>query len=620
MLNLNSKGTHVTIFSGLCTIWNSASIKQKSLFYIVLLVVVGSGAYSNSLTVPFILDDHYSIDFIGKKTLLEHLLHGGSRRVADMTFAMNHHIHGLQVAGYHIINLAIHLIASIAVYFIMSAALSALRVSYVTKDCAAQETSLIEQYIPIATSLLFVCHPVQTQAVTYIIQRYTSLATLFYLLSVLSFIQARLSLERSGVSSGFRFLAGGTVAAGFLAIGCKQIAATLPLMLLLLECFLFRCRLVNRRFFIACGSVVFVVMTIVLVKWYSGSLNDLLIDLNHATVEDGFTTRWTYFLTQTRVVTIYLGLLLLPIGQSITHDSPVYTSLFIAPVIASLAVHMLLITTAIITFRISGQNLQNNVWLRGALQRLTSMGIFWFYIAMAVESSFIPIKDIIFEHRMYLPSVGFFITIVSLCALFFQGRQAAMKEAVALLIVTCTLCTGLTIARNRIWNNPLLLWQEAVNQAPNKALAVANLAGAYMVYNMPERALPFIIRALELNPNISHMTKISLGVALKELHLFESRYITTGEEYILPGGAMESGLLDYKNMSRWDSVICNNMGLAYEYLQEPVKALHAYKSAVALYPEYVEAWYNLSLLATRLGDGRLAEESIKNLNLLKIRK
>lgn len=588
---------------------------QKQIVHIVLLLLVGSVVYSNSINVPFILDDHYSIDYYGKKDLAAHVLHGSSRRVADITFALNYRLHGLHVSGYHIANLAIHISSAILLYFIIVSAMSALRVSFSGKGRTAEAAGSLEAFIPLAAALLFVSHPIQTQAVTYIIQRYTSLATFFYLLSALAFLRARLAVEVGAPRWKPWFLMSGTVVAGLLAVGSKQIAVTLPLMLFCLEIFLFRGRLINRRFYMIVGGVAVIVLALVLFKWHGSSLDDFLYDLRHATAENLHASRTTYFLTQTRVVATYLGLLCLPLGQSLVHDSPIYKSIFAVPVMASLALHLFLLATAAILFRMSGRNLQSGELLRGVFQRLASLGIIWFYIAMSIESSIFPIIDIIFEHRIYLPSVGFFMTITACAALFFQGRRNGVKEVSLLLAVVCISLGGMTIARNRVWNDALTLWQDAASKAPNKWLAQANLANQYLARNMPLKALPLFIRAIELNPGLFHLTKVNIGDTLKALNIFESRF-TTGVEYISPGGPFGSGTLDYRNLARWEGVISNNLGLSYEYLQQTDKAMNAYKFAVTINPVYDLAWYNLALLAARLGDAGLADEAAGKLKAI----
>lgn len=592
-----------------------SSRRYRLLLHLGLVLIAGLTVYGNSFTVPFILDDYYSLDFYGKKAFADHLLHGSARRVADITFALNYRLHGLQPAGYHVTNLAIHLSSAILLYFIMVSVVAALRVSYGTKLHLEDKSSLPERFLPLAVTLLFVVHPMQTQAVTYIIQRYTSLATFFYLAATLFFLRARLVLESRGSCRQTVLLFAGTITAALLAVGSKQIAVTLPGMLVAMEMLVFRGRLINRRFYAVCGVLVLMALVVVFIKWHPGSLDDFLFDLRHATAEDQRTPRATYFLTQTGVVASYLGLLCLPLGQSLVHDAPLYNSVLSIPVLASLALHLLLATAAVVLFRISGQKLSAGDWQRGVLQRLAAMGIIWFYLAISLESSVFPIIDVMFEHRIYLPSAGFFMTLTACAALLAQGRRVGVKALWGGLAVGCIILGSITISRNQVWNDPLQLWQEAAASAPNKWLAQANLGNEYLVRNMPEKAIPLYIRAMELNPALFFRTKVNLGDALKALHLYESRF-TTGQEYILSGGTLGSGALDYSNMSRWESVISNNQGLAYEYLNEPEKAVKAYRLAVILNPEYDLGWYNLALLSVRLGDRPMVAEAAAKLKIL----
>jgi hypothetical protein len=390
-------------------------------------------------------------------------------------------------------------------------------------------------------------------------------------------------------------------------MGSKQIAGTLPLMLLTLEIFLFRGRLINRKLYIASGVLFILVIFFALLKWGGSSFSDVLYDLHHATAEDPQTLRSTYFLTQTRVVATYLRLLCLPFGQSIVHDSPVYASLRSAPVIASLALHILLLITAVVLFRRSGQNLLSTERQKGVLQRLAALGIFWFYIAMIVESSVFPILDVIFEHRIYLPSVGFFMSMTACAALLINAGRTPGRVVWPLVVVVCLILGGLTIARNHVWNDSLRLWQDAVEKSPENVLALTNLGDVYLERNMPDKAIPLFVRAIELKPDLDSYTKVYLGQALQALNLYGSR-LTTGEEFILPGGQV----MNYK----FASVVFNNVGLAYEFLGEPDKAKISYRKALKIHPAYDLAWYNFGLLSFRSGDRQQGINSLLQLKIL----
>jgi tetratricopeptide (TPR) repeat protein len=596
--------------------WGSLAIRQRRIGAVILLLLAGAAVYSNSFSAPFILDDLPSIEWIVKHSLLEHLLHGSMRRVTDISLAVNYQLGGFQVAGYHVVNLAIHLATSIILYFIIISAVSALRASYPAQTDSPDGAWLLDEFLPLTIALLFVIHPVQTQAVTYIIQRYTSMAALFYLAATLFFIRARLASVRDKARWKPWLLGAGALVSGVLGLGSKQITATLPLMLLVLECYLFNGRLFRRRFFVLCGSLSIILLVVVYNKWH-GNLGDFLFDLRRATTEAPFFPRTSYFLTQTRVVVTYLRLLFLPIDQALMRDSPIYTSLFSLPVAASLVLHCLLVAVAVFLFRQSGRNLRSHDWLRGVFQRLASLGIFWFYIALSIESSFIPIRDVIFEHRMYLPSAGFFTTVIALAALAVHDTRTSVKTAWIAVACICLLLGGMTVARNNIWSSSFTLWQDCVSKAPNNWLALINLAAEYNMKNMPEKSIPLLVRAFELQPAARVLDRIELGIALQELHRYGSRF-TTGHEFLLPQGEDGTYSLDFSKYAKMDSAFKNNMGLAYEYLGQTDKAMNAYGLAVAIDPAYDLAWYNQALLAYRIGDMPKLSDSIVHLKTLNL--
>ena len=570
----------------------SLLMKQWRAIQVALIVLAGAAVYSNTLHVQFVLDDYARINFHGSRELLEILLHGGSRRVADFTFALNYRLHGLEVTGYHLVNLVVHLAAAVTLYYLAVSALDALRMSFPGPDNESGESGFTDRFVPLAAALLFVLHPIQTQAVTYIIQRYTSLSALFYLLSALFFVRARIAFEKEGRLSRVLLIGATALAAGLMAIWSKQTAVTLPLMLIALEITLFRGRLLNRRFFIA-GGCLALVLGVILTARHGWQPGDLLDHLDKSTTEDRFIGRTTYFLTQLRVVATYLRLLCLPYGQSLFYDFPVYNSLLTLPVVASLTLHVTLMIAALLLFRQSGKSLLTGNRMRGELQRLAALGVVWFYIAMIVESSIFPITDIIFEHRIYLPSAGFFLTAAAGTALLVGNRKAVW----ALLVAVSLLLGGLTVARNNLWGDTMALWQDTARKAPNKDLAIANLAGEFMRLNQPEKALPLFVRSLELNPRFESVVNIYLGKTLQYLNV-DTGLFTTGEEL----SSYEKVDVSPEDRKKMECIMFNNLGLAYEYLEEPLKARVSYRTAVRIDPAYHLAWYNLGLLALRTGD------------------
>jgi tetratricopeptide (TPR) repeat protein len=570
---------------------------------LVLIVLAGALAYSHSLHGQFVLDDHVIISGYGPKRIPELLYSGGFRRVVNATFAINYQLHGFQVTGYHLVNISIHILSALSAYFISVSAVAALRISFPSQQ--RNQAVSIERFVPLTVGLFFVLHPVQTQAVTYIVQRYTSLATLFYLFSVLMFIRARLTIENK---RGWRCTlvpALATLSSGLLALGCKEIAVTLPVMLLFLELFLFRGRLLTRRLLSICGILAVLTLAVIFLAGSDHTLQGFIGTLNRATAENHYFSRSSYFLTELRVMATYLRLLCLPIGQSLFHDQATYTSILALPVMASLLLHLALISIASLLYWHSGRRITEHDTTPAHLQRLASLGIVWFYCTMAVESSIFPITDTIFEHRMYLPSFGFFLAIAAGGAWLFYRYNTSGRSAWSLLFLFCIVLGVLTVSRNQIWGDTLLLWQDTARKAPHKDLALANLAGEYMKRDQPEKALPLFVRALELNPDFHPRTKIYLGRTLQRLGIDTVRF-TTGEELLQNGDEQ----LKPGNERRLVCVLQNNLALSYEIMGKPEKALKAYRAALQADRNYEPAWYNLGLFALGHGDKNQADAAL----------
>ncbi len=567
-----------------------SSLFDRNWLQLLLLTLLGLAAYSNSFQVPFVLDDNYSIQFFGKSSIGELLFNGGARRIADVTFAINYKIHGTSLPGYHITNLAIHLLSAFTLYHLIKSALG-------TPDGLPDNgATFTGRFVPLAAALLFVAHPLQTQAVTYTIQRYTSLATLFYLFSALAFIRFRCGLESRQSPARVWSWALLTLVSGLLAFGTKQIAATLPVMLIVLEYILFNGRFLTRRFMLAGSLILLLVPAFLLFQWFNGTLGDFLYDLRHATSDDQFMPRGTYFITQICVVATYLRLLILPVNQNLFYDYPTYKSLLAGPVLASLTLHICLAGGALYMLILSRRSSTLDKRDVTICLRLAALGIVWFYLALAVESSIVPIRDVIFEHRAYLPSAGIFMTVCALTALAVRNRPSFRLSAWITLSAICLTLGIATFSRNQVWGNALTIWQDTARKSPNKGLVLANLAAEHLKLGQADKALPLYMRAIELSPNLDFRVKAGLGVSMQALRIYEGRF-TTGHEYILAGGTFNSGVLNYGRFNEWEAVLFNNRALAYEYFGQKTKAWDAYQNAIWINPDYDLAWYNLGLFA-----------------------
>jgi hypothetical protein len=148
---------------------------QKNAFSVLLIIILSAVIYANTFDVPFYFDDNHAIEnnHAISQFDIKRIFFSSPRPVLDVTFAVNYYFGKLNVFGYHLVNLLLHMINGVMLYFIVLRTINLM---------SGDHTRGIK--VPLYTSLIFVAHPVQTQAVTYIVSRSSVLATFFYLLSL----------------------------------------------------------------------------------------------------------------------------------------------------------------------------------------------------------------------------------------------------------------------------------------------------------------------------------------------------------------------------------------------------------------------------------------------------
>ncbi|HLA51319.1 MAG TPA: hypothetical protein VJZ92_03600 [Thermodesulfobacteriota bacterium] len=383
---------------------NLEKIFESKNFHLVaglLIAILTFLVYSNTFHASFHFDDTPSI--VENYTIRNLNNVPGilinNRGIPMATFAINYAIGGLNVVGYHIVNLAIHITNSIFVYFLVFLTLT--RIDSL-KDRAKK--------IAVYTALLFAVHPIQTQAVTYIVQRMEILASMFMLIGLLVFIKGA---ETSKTSA--RALLYGAVAVSYwLGFHSKEIAITLPAVLFLYDyCFLSSGNMKK----ITARLPLYLVLIAMLAFFATRTLTGLQETPGGSA---GFNvqsiTAKEYLLTQFNVLIYYITLLFVPINQNLDYDFPVSKGLFevplvkegtvlnipIPPPIVSLIILSAIIGIAFYLFTSRSSRITNH-------GRLAAFSILWFFIILSPTSSFIPIIDVIFEHRLYLASAGVFL-------------------------------------------------------------------------------------------------------------------------------------------------------------------------------------------------------------------
>lgn len=510
------------------------------LFFLILLT------YGNTFHASWHLDDHqiitqnqhlHKIKDLNYSTIWDSLHSPVSQRifrpVAMLSFAFNWYLGSNHVVGYHIVNLVIHLLTAFFLYLTIRNLLNApnLKANY-------QEGA---SFIALLATVLWAIHPIQTQAVTYIVQRMASMAAMFYVFGLYCYIKARLNSSKK--IRIILFLAGGL--SFLLGLGSKENAVTLPIALGLIEVLFFQ-DLTDRRTRRIClwglvaGSILI---------FLGGAL--IFLDGNPASLFKESSFRYfspmQRLMTQPRVVLFYLSQIFYPIisRYSIEHDIVVSTSL-LKPwsTLPGIVLVLILIGIGLSQMR---------------KRPILSFAILFFFLNHVIESSIIPL-ELVFEHRNYLPSLFLFLPVAVAIKWLLDYYKKTNRSLAGILVVFVTILLILlgigTYTRNRVWLSDRILCEDAVKKAPASGRPLHNLAWVYYERN---------------------------GQYDAALNLYDQ------------------ALKRRMNNTSQRSLILNNMANIYFSRGDFDKAAQLWQESVLSYPNYVATKYRLALVREKLG-------------------
>lgn len=576
------------------------------MLHTALLLVCAVAVYAGTFKVPFQFDDGINIvenpiikDFgyflepsRAKDSELYDIFR--SRYLGYLTLALNYKIGGLDTTGYHAFNLAVHIAASLLVYWLVLLLLMTprLRGSLIADEGRAPQVALY-------SALIFAVHPVQTQAVTYIVQRFASLAAMLYLLSLTAYLGFRLAR----LSGRGRALYAVSVLGAVIGMKVKETTLTLPAMIVLAEVMFFDGPLKKRL----APLIPFVLTAAIIPLSLMGAsvqAGDILGDASSVMRMDTDMGRLDYLFTEFSVVCTYIRLLFLPIGQNIDYDYPIYRSFFDSRVIASFAFIVFLIALGALLVRRS----------RGeAGLRLAGFGILWFFITLSVESGLVPIADVIFEHRLYLPSVGAVIAVTSGAYLTLGGRPKAAVALRASLWAAIMAFALATVARNSVWQSGISLWSDAAKKSPLKARVFYNLHVAYWNSGRAALAEEALKKTISLSPGYNRAKyflaetffmrgRYKEAALVLESIMAEYKKTLAGRD---KGDYVKSGV--EKFVSRWQ--LHYRLGVTYYNLGDYGKALSEYKKALSMEPAEKSVINQMALAQYALGNYPEAERA-----------
>jgi tetratricopeptide (TPR) repeat protein len=432
------------------------------------LVVAGALLYANSLSTPFVFDDLSWIrhDRIGALWPPAAALGNGSRPILTLSLALNYAVGGMDPTGYRVFNLSVHLLAALSLYGIGRRTFSSRALPRRYADSA--------DALAFALALLWIAHPLATQAVTYVIQRAESLMALFYLLSLYCAIRSDGSERRVAWS-----LAAITCCA--LGTLTKEVMVTGPLVVLLYDrTFLagsFAAALRSRGALYAGLAATWLLL---LLRFDSGALSG---DAAWAGFGLPELSAAEYARSQPGVILHYLRLCFWPHPLVLDYGWPVAEEL--GAILWSTA---LLVALGLAT-----------LW---AVWRAPPLGFLGacFFLVLAPTSSVMPIVDLAFEHRMYLPLAAVLAAVV--VAVDAARVRASVPAWVggALLVAIAAPLSAATVLRNRDYRSAEVMWRTVVEAAPENPRGQRNLGVALTELDRNEEALIYLQEAIALDP------------------------------------------------------------------------------------------------------------------------
>ncbi|MCK5514079.1 MAG: tetratricopeptide repeat protein, partial [Deltaproteobacteria bacterium] len=481
-------------------------LHKLHLINVCLLILVGTILYFNTLNAPFLFDDIRNIlESSWVKTpenFLNHYFEDEGfykhRIIPYGTFALNWHFNRDSSLGYHIVNLAIHILNSLLVYLITLKLLS-IKVNNLNKGSFPFLNVNIRDerdrvLLSLAVALLFISHPIQTNAVIYIVQRIEAIMAFFYLLCFYLFIKA-VHLPRWGPKKAILYT--GIFGAFIMALYSKEVARSLPLLMIVYYGIF---GLKRRKISLIRGMLLLLsagsIMGLSAYILYSSGFHSSFPHWSGPHL--GF--RWGIkenLYTQANVIMEYIKLLVLPLpGKlNIDHDFPLYKSIFQFPTYLSVLTIIALNLFAL---------------LKAKKFPLFCFCILWWFITLIPSSSIWPIWDIMVEYRTYLPGFAFYLFLVlSIHQVFFYladnryrviSKHIRLIEGTLLTLLVLSYLWG-TYERSFVWRDPISLWMDSSKKSPHKARPHNNLGMAYFKKGRLDEAIAQYEQTLAISPN-----------------------------------------------------------------------------------------------------------------------
>jgi len=346
---------------------------------IIAIIAVNFIIYGHTLNSSFHFDDDGTITnnnlILNPKNVF---LKYNERPIYNLSFAINYYFGKFNTFGYHMVNLLLHCLNGILVYFVV---LFTLKLPVLNSSFKNRE-----QKIAFFTALIFVAHPIRAESVIYLSSRSVALFSFFYLCCLLCFI---FSQYKAHLKNLFYFLA---FISSLLALASKEAAVTLPFAIILFD-FMLVSNLnfaeIKKRWKFYALLFSTLLLSIYIVVY--GHITGVYGKTSAAGFGTPFVTPFNYLLTEFSVVLYYIILFLFPVNLNLDYDWHYAKSLFEFPTFFSFLVLIGIVILVIKIFK---------------SKPLYAFWIIWYFLVLSPDSSIVPLKDVIFLHRAYLPSLG----------------------------------------------------------------------------------------------------------------------------------------------------------------------------------------------------------------------
>ncbi len=460
---------------------------------VLVLAAVPFLVFSNTFQNPFIGDD---IDFIQRNMDVSMFSWpeglGKLRPLNKFSYKLNLDVHGFAVPGYHTVNIALHALSGVLLFFLFFRLLEA----FAPKGAATGKRACA--ILAFAGALLFEVHPIHTQAVNYTFARSELLCGVF-LFSAL-YVHAGNNRGRYGYGRG-----AAVAVLLLLALASKERAFMFIPALILFDLTVRRNErwAERKRRWLKLAVPISVVALLGLLNFYVG-----FRDQHQGAIGSGreVPELFPYLLTEMGVRLHYLKLYFWPSDLSFDyhftlHDSP-WNPLFLAALFG----HLLILAAALALFRREGR---------------VSFGIFWFFLLVLPTAGIVPAALLMHEHWIYIPSFGVFLAVLAVLQWIYaraaarNGARALALPGILVLVALAILLGALSYRRNVVWQSPITLWENASHHAPKRQWVWNNLGVAYLEHGDYEQALEHLAKAEALG-DPTPASHLNIGLCLME--------------------------------------------------------------------------------------------------------